>query len=155
MQLLSTTTAETITYGQQLGALLAPGDVICLSGELGAGKTTFARGIGQGWQSTSRLTSPTYTLIHNHQRTIDHQILYHVDGYRLENPNDIYSVGLDDVFDDDGAVLIEWPERLLPLLPDDRLWIRLEPATEQRIITFEAQGSRALALLNRFSQQQG
>ncbi len=140
--------------GQQLGQLLQPGDVVCLVGGLGAGKTTFATGIGQGWGSTSRLTSPTYTLVHEHHRSVDSQTLYHVDAYRLETPDALESVGFGDIWEGNGPILIEWPERLGEMLPNEHLWIEIEADSElddnQRSLRFLARGERAEHLLADF-----
>ena len=77
------TAERTASLGAALGRLLTPGDVLCLSGELGAGKTVFSRGIGAGWGATVPLTSPTYNLAHEHERQQDRARLYHLDFYRI------------------------------------------------------------------------
>jgi tRNA threonylcarbamoyladenosine biosynthesis protein TsaE len=146
---------QTLRLGQRLGQLLTTGDVVCLNGQLGAGKTTLARGIGQGWGSSTPLTSPTYTLVHIHRREQDIQQLYHVDAYRLESPAAISSVGLDDVFDGNGPVIIEWPLRIKSVLPQDCLWIHLEMDEldpDRRLLTFESRGERHLKLLMAYRQ---
>ena len=79
----SETAMRTEAIGAALGAILAPGDVLCLSGELGAGKTVLSRGIGAGWGATVPLSSPTYNLVHEHERSADNTRLYHLDFYRI------------------------------------------------------------------------
>ena len=152
--MISPNAPSTRQLGQHLGQLLQPGDVVCLVGGLGAGKTTFAAGIGQGWGSTSRLTSPTYTLVHEHHRLVDPQTLYHVDAYRLETPDALESVGFGDIWEGNGPILIEWPERLGEMLPNERLWIEIEADSElddnQRSLRFWARGERAEHLLADF-----
>ncbi len=154
LQIITPNAPVTRQLGQQLGQLLRSGDVVCLVGGLGAGKTTFAAGIGQGWGSTSRLTSPTYTLVHEHHRSADAQTLYHVDAYRLETPDALESVGFGDIWEGGGPILIEWPERLGEILPNEHLWIEIEAEAElddnQRSLRFLARGERAEHLLADF-----
>lgn len=147
----STSVAQTERLGIRLGELLEPRDVICLSGELGAGKTTLARGIGRGWGTALRVTSPTFVLINEYPRPHDGAVLYHIDCYRLERPEDIMTVGLEDILDGDGAVMIEWPEHIVELLPPDRLWITLAyDSVTKRRLRLSAGGARATDLLSDF-----
>jgi tRNA threonylcarbamoyladenosine biosynthesis protein TsaE len=146
---------QTRRLGERLGNLLAAGDVVCLYGELGSGKTTFAAGIGHGWGSSSRLTSPTYNLIHVHQRNSDNQKLYHVDAYRLETPDALWSVGFDDVFEGNGPVIIEWPQRLKRILPASHLQVEIyfaDDGSERRLLLFQGIGQRYEALVQTFRQ---
>ena len=80
-----------------LGKLLQAGDLICLSGQLGAGKTVFSRGIGGGWGAIPPLSSPTYNLAHEHRRAQDETRLLHIDLYRIDGPADAETLGLDDI----------------------------------------------------------
>lgn len=117
---------QTQQLGERLGRLIQPGDVICLSGELGAGKTTLATGIGQGWGALETVNSPTFVFVNQYSRS-DGQRLYHVDAYRLKDAGDVESIGLEDLLaDQTGAVLLEWPERVRESLPTERLWIELD-----------------------------
>lgn len=149
-------TDNTLRLGRRLGELLTPGDVVCLHGDLGAGKTTLARGVGQGWGSSTPLKSPTYTLVHIHHRAADSQPLYHVDAYRLDDdPATLATVSFDAVFDGRGPVLIEWPQRLQLILPDDHLWIAIvldEDDPDRRLLTFTSQGERHRHLLDAYRQ---
>ncbi|NLX11994.1 MAG: tRNA (adenosine(37)-N6)-threonylcarbamoyltransferase complex ATPase subunit type 1 TsaE, partial [Chloroflexi bacterium] len=95
MQLTSHSVEQTLHLGRALGELLRPGDLICLAGDLGAGKTALTRGIGAGWGAREAVTSPTFTLIHEHRRPQDDQVLYHVDCYRLHGAEDAWNIGLD------------------------------------------------------------
>jgi tRNA threonylcarbamoyladenosine biosynthesis protein TsaE len=149
----SNSVEQTVRLGVRLGELLGTKDVLCLSGELGAGKTALARGIGRGWGATARVTSPTFTLIHEYARSKDGRILYHLDCYRLENNTDIETVGLEDTFDGHGPVMIEWPEHIAAWLPEDRLWIALTHISQtRRAMRFEAQGDHATDLLKEFKK---
>jgi tRNA threonylcarbamoyladenosine biosynthesis protein TsaE len=140
---------ETQALGASLGALLRPGDVICLSGDLGAGKTAFTQGIGRGWGALEPVTSPTFVLIHEHRRDADHAVLYHVDCYRLHGPSDAWGIGLEDLWHGEGFVVIEWPENIQAALPTEHLWVTFAIVGEQeRQLTFEARGERYQSLLS-------
>jgi tRNA threonylcarbamoyladenosine biosynthesis protein TsaE len=137
----------------RLGELLQVHDLVCLSGELGAGKTALARGIGRGWGTGLRVTSPTFTLVNEYPRLADGRILYHVDCYRLEETADQISAGLEDVLDGSGAVMIEWPERIETILPEDRLWVGLSYVSEtRRKLHMTATGDRSAELLEDFKK---
>jgi len=151
LDFVSNSEEQTVRLGVRLGELLRPYDVICLAGNLGAGKTALARGIGRGWGSALRVTSPTYVLVNEYPRLPDGRILYHLDCYRLENDVDVETAGLDDIFNSDGAVMIEWPERIEPLIPADRLWVALSDVSEtRRKLHIKAVGNRSAALLEQF-----
>jgi tRNA threonylcarbamoyladenosine biosynthesis protein TsaE len=106
--------ADTIRLGQKLAAISRPGDVILLSGDLGAGKTTLARGLIQAVCGPVEVPSPTYTLVQTYHATIGD--IWHCDLYRLEKPEDAYELGLDEAFDE-AICLIEWPDRLGDIAP--------------------------------------
>jgi len=123
---------ETIQLGRQIAAWLPKRAVVLLIGNLGAGKTTLAKGIvsGLGAARPEDVTSPTFTLIHEYGARV-----YHVDLYRLDRPEEVARLGLEEIFDRDAVVLIEWGERFPQLMPADRIEIRLEAgsADERRI----------------------
>ena len=114
---------ETIELGRRIAAQLPRRAVVLLTGELGAGKTTLAKGIvsGLGAARPEDVTSPTFTLIHEHGGGR----VYHVDLYRLERAEEAARLGLEELFDRDAVVLIEWGERFPQLMPADRIEIRL------------------------------
>ena len=152
LDIISHSPEQTRRLGVRLGKALAAGDVICLSGDMGAGKTVFSAGIGKGWGAKTRLTSPTFNLVHEHRRDGD-GLLYHLDCYRLHGMADAESVGLDDILNGQGTVILEWPEHIEDALPPERLWVELriiEP--NRRNFVFEATGQRYEALLSRFRQ---
>jgi tRNA threonylcarbamoyladenosine biosynthesis protein TsaE len=139
--------------GIRLGALLNAGDIICLSGEMGAGKTMFAVGIGQGWGAKTPLTSPTFSLVHTHTREADNQRLYHLDCYRLQAPDDADTIGLDRILRSKGPLILEWPERIEPVLPKQRLWIELRVLeTTRRNVIFDGSGKRYEDLIAKFRE---
>lgn len=131
--------AATLALGRRLGALLGRGDVVCLSGGLGAGKTTLARGAIEAWTGKAEeAPSPTFTLVQTYEGAKGE--LWHVDLYRLKRPEDAWELGLEDAFVD-AACLIEWPERLEGQLPRDRLDIALSPRGEGRGAALTAHGA--------------
>jgi len=151
LDFISSSEQQTMRLGVRLGELLQPGDFICLKGDLGSGKTMLARGVGRGWGTAIRVTSPTYVLINQYPRMHDDRILYHIDCYRLESEMDVVTAGIEDVLLADGAFMIEWPERITKLLPPDRLWIELGHVNEtRRKLRFIATEGRATELLKDF-----
>jgi tRNA threonylcarbamoyladenosine biosynthesis protein TsaE len=113
---------ETVALGEELAAELPAKCVILLIGNLGAGKTTLAKGIvkGLGAAHPDEVSSPTFTLIHEYGPKV-----YHVDLYRLDRAEQVASIGLDEIFDRDAVVLVEWGERFIELMPVERVEIRL------------------------------
>lgn len=153
LDFISSGVEQTERLGVRLGQLLEPGDLVCLAGPLGAGKTVMARGVGRGWGSALRVTSPSFTLVNEYPRLSDGHILYHVDCYRLSGAGDIVTAGLEDILASDGAIMIEWPEKIEPWLPEDRLWIRLRHMNEtRRGLRITASGQRSAKLLKAFKK---
>jgi tRNA threonylcarbamoyladenosine biosynthesis protein TsaE len=131
--------AATLALGRRVGGALGPGDVVCLSGGLGAGKTTLARGAIEAWTGRhEEAPSPTYTLVQTYEGPRGE--LWHVDLYRLKRPDDAWELGLEDAFAA-AACLIEWPERLEGRLPRDRLDIALTPQGGGRSATLRGRGA--------------
>lgn len=154
MRVISDNPTQTQLAGVALGALLQPGDLICLSGALGAGKTCLAAAIGRGWGAQPPLTSPTFTLVHEHGRDSDDGVLFHVDCYRLRDALEAMQAGLEDALSGQGPALIEWPERMREALPPERLCVSLEilgPA--RRCLWLKASGERHEGLLQAFQAQ--
>jgi tRNA threonylcarbamoyladenosine biosynthesis protein TsaE len=141
---------QTVRFGARLGELLQTGDVLALSGELGAGKTTFVSGLSRGWGSTDQVTSPTFVLVNEYRRP-DGQHLWHVDGYRLNSAAEALALGLEDLLAGEGVVVVEWPERLAEALPAERLNLALRwDDPTRRGLRMDAMGERYEALLNDF-----
>ena len=129
----TTSEAATIALGERLAHELPPRGVVLLIGNLGAGKTTLAKGIvnGLGAAAADEVSSPTYTLIHEYGEGR----VYHVDLYRLDEPREVATLGLEEIFERDGLVLIEWGERFPRMLPAERIEIRIRPlANDEREI---------------------
>jgi tRNA threonylcarbamoyladenosine biosynthesis protein TsaE len=128
---------ETIAFGRQLASEFPKRVVVLLIGNLGAGKTTLAKGIvaGLGASSIEDVSSPTFTLIHEYGGEAR---VYHIDLYRLETTAEVATLGLDEIFDREGVVLIEWGERFPELWPEERIEVHLRTIDEgRREITVE------------------
>ena len=120
---------ETIELGRRIAATLPPRAVVLLIGNLGAGKTTLSKGIvaGLGVAPPEEVSSPTFTLIHEYGGVR----VYHVDLYRLDRPEDVATIGLDEILDRDAVVLIEWGERFPRLMPENRIEVRLDTISNE------------------------
>ena len=131
---LSTTSAEeTEAAGERLAARLRPGDVVALVGELGAGKTCFIRGLVRGLGATTRATSPTFVLINQYRGRVP---IYHVDAYRTQSLRELLEIGVDELMGGDGVTVVEWADKLLPLLPPGTIEVRIAGVgDEPRAIT--------------------
>lgn len=146
MDVFSRSPEQTRRIGMRLGGALRAGDVLCLQGDLGAGKTTFVQGIAHGWGSLDSVSSPTFIIVNVYRRG-DEARLFHMDAYRLDSTPEAEELDLDSMLSQ-GPLLIEWPERMDGLIPPEHLWISLEPvAQEEREMRFRASGSRYEELL--------
>ena len=146
MDFFSRSPEQTRRVGRRLGEVLTTGDVICLQGDLGAGKTTLVQGIAQGWGSLDSVSSPTFILVNVYRRADESQ-LFHMDAYRLDSTSEAEELDLDSMLAQ-GALLIEWPERMNGLIPKERLWVNLEHIDEEeREMKFKAAGKRYDELL--------
>lgn len=112
---------ETTKLGKELGKILNPGDIICLTGDLGTGKTHITKGISQGLGITDNITSPTFTIVNEYNS--GRLKLYHFDVYRVSDPDEIYAIGFDDYIFGDGVSIIEWANYIEEILPKDYLHI--------------------------------
>ncbi len=138
--------AETRALGREVGRCLQLGDVVAVAGTLGAGKTVFAQGVGDGLDLRESVRSPTYTVVATHR---DGRLpLLHVDLYRLRGDADLVSIDWDGLFDDPAIVIVEWPERAGDRLPRDHLRVRLDDGGgNRRTIVLTAHGERARRIL--------
>jgi tRNA threonylcarbamoyladenosine biosynthesis protein TsaE len=150
LDFVSHSAEQTHRLGARLGELLAAGDVLVLSGTLGAGKTVFAQGVAVGLGVDDPVTSPTFTLVHEHQGRLP---FYHVDLYRIEGDAEAAGLGLEDYAYGDGVTLVEWGERASRLLPPERLEITFRPiADTKRAVRMAALGERCADLLATFKR---
>lgn len=154
LDFVSHSVAQTQRIGARLGELLQRGDIICLEGELGTGKTCLAQGIARGMGIEERVTSPSFTLIREYGRHGARLPLYHIDFYRIEEIEETLTLGLDDYLYGNGVCVIEWAERAKGILPGERLWITLKHLDEtKRGILMEATGKRYRKLLREFKKR--
>ena len=113
---------ETRRLGESLGRRLRAGDVVATIGELGAGKTCFLQGLARGLGVTETATSPTFVLINEYRGRLP---LYHVDAYRTESLTELLDLGLEELFYGEGVTVVEWADKLLPLLPPHAITVRI------------------------------
>lgn len=123
MILVTRSVDETRSLGEEIARrVLRAGDFVVLDGELGAGKTALAQGVAKGLGVHGRVTSPTFVIAREHEGAVP---LTHVDAYRLAGPADLVDLGFDDLVRPDGVTLVEWGERVVAALPEDRLEVRI------------------------------
>lgn len=118
----TTSAADTRAFAGALADLVRPGDVLLLSGEMGAGKTAFTQGLGAALGVAERITSPTFTIAQTYEGRVT---IHHLDVYRLEHLREALDVGLAEMVDDGAVVVIEWGDAVVPVLPADFLEIRI------------------------------
>lgn len=148
MNIILADEAATLALGAALARCVAPGLVIHLDGDLGAGKTTLVRGLLRALGETGPVKSPTYTLVEIH--AISGLDLYHFDFYRFNQPEEYLDAGLDEYFSGDGVCLVEWPERAAPYLPAPDLVLRLVVEGVGRSAAIEAVSARGRQCLTNF-----
>ncbi len=149
LDIISHSAAQTQRLGARIGELARAGDLYCLEGELGSGKTCFVQGLGRGLEIPSAIHSPTFILANEHRG--GRLPLYHLDVYRMRGADEALGIGLDDYLSDDGVCVIEWAEKIRAALPAERLWIAFRHIGEtKRGLLIEACGARYEELLNQF-----
>ena len=141
MNYLSKSKNDTIKFGRRLARLLEKGDIVCLFGDLGTGKTTLTKGIARGLKiKAAEIVSPTFVLLNIYKGRLP---LYHFDFYRMENTSQIRELGYEEYFFGEGVSVIEWAQRLGELLPKDYLKVRmLFKDNHTRLITISGCGRR-------------
>ena len=120
----SSGTDDTAKIGGELAKNAKPGDVFCLTGNLGAGKTVFAGGFAKGLGINCDITSPTFTILNEYHG--GRLRLYHFDLYRLKDPFELFGIGYEEYFYGNGITLVEWPERAVDLIPQNAIYISIE-----------------------------
>lgn len=153
--IVTRTEAETRSIGKLLASLLNGGEVLCLMGELGTGKTTFVQGLAEGLGITPPIISPTFVLVREYRGRLP---LFHVDAYRLQGltVDEVQrQIGLWDYAERGGVVVIEWADLIADALPDERLDIHFEHAETGRRLTFIPHGDRYERLLRALQAQRG
>lgn len=152
LEFISRSAEQTRRAGMRLGALLRTGDLVCLVGDLGTGKTTLVQGVSGGWGSLDAASSPTFVLV-NVYRRLDGKRLFHLDAYRLSGAAEAEDLDLDALLET-GPLVIEWADHIEETLPKERLWITFSWINdEQRDMVFTANGSRYQILLGQLRRQ--
>ena len=149
LEIISRSTEQTRRVGMRLGALLQPGDLVALIGDLGSGKTTLVQGIASGWGSLDPVSSPTFVIV-NVYRQANGLRLFHVDAYRLNGTSEALDLDMDNLLDQ-GPMVVEWAERVQSALPEQGLWVHMNYIDEvQRDLIFSGRGKYYEDLLSRF-----
>jgi tRNA threonylcarbamoyladenosine biosynthesis protein TsaE len=143
---------ETWRIGEMIGAKLQAGDMVCLYGELGAGKTSFSYGIALGLRVKEEyITSPTFTFVNEYEGRVP---LYHIDLYRLKGTEELEGIGFEEYIDSSGVTVIEWAERAEDELPDERLSVYLNYVDEnRRELGFLGEGERYQKLIDELKEE--
>ena len=136
---LTRSTDETLALAGTVGELLRAGDVVSLVGDLGAGKTVFARGVARALGVTEPVVSPSFTIVREYDGRMP---LVHVDVYRIDTVQELYDLGFEELVRDDAVTLVEWGDMIDGLLPADRLDVRLAPGDtdDERVVEIEGHG---------------
>lgn len=140
MKVITKTPQDLEDLGMRMADLFQPGDFLALDGDLGAGKTLMTQGIAKGLKVTEDINSPTFTIIHEYES--GRLPLYHMDVYRLKQPEEMYDLGYEEYFYGEGVTVVEWAEIIEPLLPDDYLQIYLNRVPEGRELHLIPHGAR-------------
>lgn len=119
---------ETVEFGISLGAKLGSGDIICLSGDLGTGKTALTNGIAKSLGINSYITSPTFTIVNEYDGRLP---LYHFDVYRISDPDEMFEIGFEEYISGDGITIIEWGEQIYEILPKEIIKINIKKNLEK------------------------
>ena len=137
---------DTNEFGIKLGKNLRAGDILCLNGDLGAGKTTLTKSIGIGLGVDEYITSPTFALINQYSGRIP---VYHFDVYRLENVDELFDLGFDEYFYGGGVCIIEWADKIDKMIPKERIVIDIEKGNNpnERILKLSGDGKRLEELM--------
>lgn len=157
LELQSTSAQETIMHGRRLGALLGPGDVALLSAPFGAGKTHLAKGIAAAFGvPPNDVSSPSFVLVNQYDASAayDRMPIFHVDLYRIETPDALETVGLDDLIGPHSLVIVEWAEHAGDVVPTEHLAIQIDVGEhDQRVLRLVAHGPRYVELINKLHQE--
>ena len=129
MKFITNTVEETIELGKKIGRGLKPGDIVCIDGDLGSGKTHLTKGIALGLDIDEHITSPTFNIVNEYEGRIK---LYHFDVYRVNDPDEIAAIGFDEYIFSDAVSVIEWSDYIKELIPEDHIQINIANESETR-----------------------
>ncbi|HHT51051.1 MAG TPA: tRNA (adenosine(37)-N6)-threonylcarbamoyltransferase complex ATPase subunit type 1 TsaE [Eubacteriaceae bacterium] len=137
---------QTYEFGEKIGERLIAGSIVCLAGEMGAGKTALTQGIVKGAGIETYVTSPTYTIINEYSGKLP---IYHFDVFRLEDGDELYEIGFDEYLYGEGIVIIEWANLIKEFLPKEYLWIDIKKGEDfnDRTLTLIPKGNYYIELL--------
>jgi tRNA threonylcarbamoyladenosine biosynthesis protein TsaE len=155
LDFISHSAAQTIRIGQRLGELMRRGDLVVLLGDFGTGKTHLIKGIAQGLGSANLVNSPSFVLINEYRAGPQHgeMPIYHADLYRIEDPDELGAIGIEEAWSGAGVCLIEWAEQAGDWLPQEHLAIHLQHLSEtKRVLRFVPHGARYEALIADFKK---
>ncbi|WZL73779.1 tRNA (adenosine(37)-N6)-threonylcarbamoyltransferase complex ATPase subunit type 1 TsaE [Clostridiaceae bacterium 35-E11] len=138
IKILSNNEQQTYDVGYKLGNLLQRKDIVCMTGDLGAGKTTLTKAIAEGLGVKACVTSPTFTIIHEYMGRIP---LYHFDVYRIEDIEEMEDLGYEEYFYGDGVCVIEWASQIKEFIPEEHLWIHITKNIEKDSREIEIKGT--------------
>ncbi|AAK80782.1 tRNA threonylcarbamoyladenosine biosynthesis protein TsaE [Clostridium acetobutylicum] len=143
MEFIVDSVDKTFSIGEQLGALAMPGDIVCINGDLGAGKTHFTKGIAKGLNIEDYITSPTFNIVNEYTGRLK---LHHFDVYRVNDPDEIYAIGFDEYIFSDAVSVIEWSHYISSIIPDEHIEVNikklLDMGPDYRKITITHTGKR-------------
>ncbi len=152
IRLISEQEETTYEIGFKLGTLLEAGDVVCLTGDLGAGKTTMTKAIAKALGVEEDVTSPTFTIVHEYLGRIP---VYHFDVYRIRRLEEMEDLGYEEYFYGNGVCLVEWASEIESLVPEERLWIDIKRGVgdNRRILDIEGTSSHFIQIIKELSSQ--
>jgi len=154
MKFHTNSAGETAELGMKLGNILQKGDTVCLSGDLGTGKTAFTGGIARALGINEYVTSPTFTIINEYEGRLP---LFHFDVYRIGDAGEMIETGFDDYIGGDGVAVIEWAELIEEILPGDRIDVSIEKdsasLTDSRLITIQFRGEKTSGYEGRLANE--
>lgn len=127
MEFIVDTADSTMKLGRKLGELVHSGDIICITGDLGAGKTHFTKGVAQGLEINEPITSPTFTIVNEYEGRLK---LHHFDVYRVCDPDEIEAIGFDEYIFSDAVSIIEWSNFIEELIPREHIWVDIKKVPE-------------------------
>jgi tRNA threonylcarbamoyladenosine biosynthesis protein TsaE len=144
---ISNSREETLTFARKLAEQASPGDVYCLSGELGAGKTVLAKGMGEALGVRAHMSSPTFTILNIYDEPGQKMPFYHFDIYRITDLDEMADIGYEECFYGEGVSLVEWADQARELMPQNAMWVTidklLEVSDDCRRIVVETHGGKA------------
>lgn len=127
MEFIANNATATMSLGKKLGKLVNPGDIICITGDLGSGKTHFTKGVAEGLEIEDPITSPTFTIVNEYKGRLK---LHHFDVYRVCDPDEIEAIGFDEYIFSDAVSIIEWSNFIEDLIPKEHIWVDIKKSLE-------------------------